>query len=175
MNDIAGVFFATVLLTIGLAAYFLVVGALFAGRVARAQRLIDQTQGRSLWIGLVNFLFFAVIAVGLFSLSEKAGVVLRTVLLVPALLITAALAAGLSFGLTGMANLLGERIFPAQAEGAAWKKISWGTILLAFACAVPFAGWFLLLPYIGLTGFGAVILSFLKRENITALSPEPQK
>jgi len=162
MTDILRLFLIIILLTIGLAAYFLVVGALFTNRVARTQHAINQMPRRSFWVGLVNFLFFGVIALILFSIAENVGNFIRVILIIPALVITAVLAITLSFGFAGLVNVLGERIF---SDHSPWKKRLWGTVLLMFACALPAVGWFLLLPYTGLTGFGAVILGFFQRDE----------
>ena len=162
MTEILQLFLGVILLTAALAAYFLVFVAFFSNRITKTQRVINQTPGRSFWVGLVNFLFFGVIVMLLFAISENAENLVRFVLIPPAVAITAGLAVILSFGLTGMVNTVGERIFPDQS---AWRKTLWGTVILAFACALPFVGWFLLLPYTGLTGFGAVILSFFQRET----------
>ena len=163
MNDILRIFFIIILLTIALAAYFLVLGALFTNRAAKTQRVLTAMPGRSFGVGLVNFLFFGVIALVLFSLAENAGSFIRVILTIPALLITATLAVMLSFGLAGMVNLLGERIFP---EVTSWKRIIFGTAVLSFACALPLVGWFLLLPYAGFVGIGAFILGLFQREII---------
>ncbi len=162
MTDIFRLSFIIILLTIALAAYFLVIGALFTNRVAKTQRVITAMPGRSFGVGLVNFVFFGVIALVLFSVAGNAGDFIRFILTVPALLITAILAIMLSFGLAGMSNLLGERIFPDQS---AWKQTIWGTVILSFACALPIVGWFLLLPYVGFVGIGAFILGLFQREN----------
>jgi len=163
MTDILRLILIIILLTIGLAAYFLVVGALFTNRVARTQRAIDQMPRRSFWVGLVNFLFFGVILIILLILTNGNRVpdVLRVILYIPTFILVATLAGILSLGLSGMINILGERIFP---ELNTIKRSVWGSVILSFACALPFAGWFLLLPYAGLTGFGAVILGFFQRE-----------
>ena len=162
MSDIIRLLLILILMVAGLAAYFLVVNALFAVRVARTKSIAQSTVTRSLGIGFVNFVFFAVIALVLFSIAETAGPVLRGILTTPGLLILALLAIGLSLGLAGMAALIGERIFP---DLPAWKQTLWGTVCLSLACALPFVGWFLLLPYVGFVGIGAVILGFLQREN----------
>ena len=162
MNTILPLFLAVLILTIGLAAYFLVVGALFTSRLTKTQRAIAQSRGRSFWIGLVNFLSFGVVALVLYAIGENAGDGLRTITLIPSLFITGVLIFILSLGLTGIVNLLGERIFPDQS---AWMQTSLGTMILTFACAVPVAGWFILFPYAGLVGFGAVILGFFQRET----------
>ena len=161
MTDLLRLLLIILSLTVSLAAYFLVIGALFASRVTKTQRVINQLAGRSFLVGLVNFLFFGVIAIVLFSVADNTSAAIRVILTIPALLITALLTMILSFGLAGMVNVLGERILP---EHSSLKKSAWGTVILAFACALPFVGWFLLFPYAGLIGFGAVILGFFQRE-----------
>lgn len=162
MTDILRLFFIIILLTIALAAYFLIIGALFTNRAAKTQRVITAMPGRSFGVGLVNFAFFGVIALVLFSLAENAGNFVKVILTITALLISAALAILLSFGLTGMVNLLGERILPKVNS---WKRTVFGTAILSFACALPVVGWFLLLPYASFVGIGAFILGLFQREN----------
>ena len=162
MSDIVRLFLILLLLIAGLAAYFLVLNALFGSRVTRTRSIAQSMAGRSFGIGLVNFLFFTVIALVLLSIAENAGPFIRGVLTIPAIIILALLAIALSLGLAGMSNLIGERIFP---DLPAWKQTLWGTVCLSLACAVPFIGWFLLLPYVGFVGIGAVILGFLQREQ----------
>jgi hypothetical protein len=168
MTDILRLFFIVLLLTISFAAYFLVIGALFANRVTKTKRVINQMPGRSFGVGLVNFLFFGVILIVLFTITDgnanRVSSVVRIILLIPTLTLTALLTAVLSLGLAGMVNLLGERIFP---EFNTLKRSVGGSVVLSFACALPFVGWFLLLPYAGLIGFGAVILGFFQRETPT--------
>ena len=157
MNEPIQPVLALTLLAIMLVPFFIVTGALFPARTAKIKATIDLMTGRSFTVGLVNVVFFFAIALVLFTLSDKTEGFLKAVLFIPALLIAAVLAAALGLGLTGMVNLIGERVFPAQP---AWRHTLWGTLLLAIACAVPFVGWFLLLPYVGCTGIGAFILGF---------------
>lgn len=164
MTDILRLFFIIILLTATLAAYFLVIGALFTNRVSKTQRVITAMPGRSFGVGLVNFLFFGVIALVLFSIAENAANIIKFILITPATLIVAILAIMLSFGLAGMANLLGERIFP---EANTWKRTVFGTAILSFACALPIVGWFLFLPYASFVGIGGFILGLFQREVIT--------
>lgn len=162
MSDILRLFLALILLTVGLAAYFLVVNALFLPRITKAKSIIQSMPARSFGIGLVNFLFFFVVAAVLLSVAENAGPFIKGVLTIPALIILAFLTIMLSLGLAGMSNLMGERIFP---DVTTWKQTFWGTICLSLACALPFVGWFLLLPYVGFVGIGAVILGFFQRDS----------
>jgi len=163
MSDIVRLFFIIALLIVGLVAYFLVVNALFAARVTRTKSIAQSTPARSFGIGFVNFVFFAVVALVLFSIAENAGPFIRGILTIPALIILALLTIALSLGLAGMSGLIGERILP---DLPAWKQLPWGTVCLALACALPFVGWFLLLPYVGFIGIGAVILGFLQRDKL---------
>jgi hypothetical protein len=163
MSDIVRLMLAVILLTIGLVAYFLVVNALFPQRIAKTKSMIHSMPARSFGIGVVNFVFFAVIALVLFSVADNAGPFIRGILTIPAVVILAALTIVLSMGLTGMSNLIGERIFP---DSSAWKQTLWGTVSLSLACALPWVGWFLLFPYVGFAGIGAVILGYFQRERI---------
>jgi sorbitol-specific phosphotransferase system component IIBC len=162
MSDIVRLFLIIILLIVGLVAYLLVVNALFAPRTARTRSIAQTTPARSFGIGFVNFVFFAVIALVLFSVAENTGPVIRGILTIPAMLILALLTIALSVGLAGMSSLIGERLLP---DLPAWKQMLWGTVCLALACALPFVGWFLLLPYVGFVGIGAVILGFFQREK----------
>ena len=164
MPDIVRLFLIIILLIAGFAAYFLVVNALFVSRLAKTKTVAQSMPARSFGIGFVNFAFFAVIALVLLSVAENTGPFIRGILTIPAIIILAFLSIALSLGLAGMANLIGERLFP---DILAWKQVLWGTVCLALACALPFVGWFLLLPYVGFVGIGAVILSFLQGKAST--------
>ena len=159
MSDVVRLFLILFLLIAGLAAYFLVVNALFTARVARTSSIAQSMPARSFGIGLVNFLFFTVIALVLLSIAENTGPFIRGVLTIPAMIILVLLSIALSLGLAGMSNLIGERIFP---DLPVRKQTLWGSVCLSLACALPFVGWFLLLPYTGFVGIGAVILGFIQ-------------
>ena len=162
MTDILRIFFIVILLTLTLAAYFLVIGALFTNRVTKTQSIINLTSGRAFGLGLVNFFFFGLIAFVMLSLAENTGAFVKGVLTIPALVILAFLAVLLSLGLTGLVNVLGERLFSDMPSP---KRNLWSAVILCFACALPFVGWFLLLPYVGFVGIGASILGFFQRNS----------
>ena len=162
MTDIFRIFFIIIALTITLAAYFLVIGAFFTNRVMKTQTIINQTSGRAFGLGMVNFLFFGLIAFVLLSVAENAGAFVKGILTIPALVIFGLLTVLLSLGLTGMVNVLAERIFP---DLTLWKRNIWSAVILCFACALPFVGWFLLLPYLGFVSIGAAILGFFQRDS----------
>ncbi|MBK9925790.1 MAG: hypothetical protein IPP66_10915 [Anaerolineales bacterium] len=166
MTDIFRTLLIVLLLTVSLAAYFVTLGALFPSRVAKVGQVINQIPGRSLGVGFVNFLFFGVILLVLVTITDgnanRVDSVIRAILLVPTIGLAGLLTAVLSFGLVGMVNVLGEKVFPTFE---ALKRTISGSVLLSFACALPFVGWFLLFPYVALTGFGAVILSFFQKNQ----------
>jgi hypothetical protein len=160
MTDVLRLTFVILLLTITLAAYVLVIGALFPNRVTKTQANINVALGRSFGLGMVNFLFFGLIAFVMLSLADKAGPFIKGILTIPALLILAFLSILLSLGLTASIQYLAEQIFPDTVN---WKRNLWAAIILSIACALPFVGWFLLLPYVGFVGIGATILSFFQK------------
>ncbi len=162
MTDILRPLLILLLLTASLAAYFLIIGALFPKRVEKTQRAINQLTARSFGVGFVNFLFFGVIVFVLFSIAESASGFLKGLVTIPALVITGLLLLLLSFGLSGVVNEMGARLFPEQST---WRRTLWGTVVLSFACALPVVGWFLLIPYVSLVGIGAVILGFFQRDS----------
>ena len=162
MNDILRLLSIVILLTISLAAYFLVIGTLFTARMEKTQRVINAMPARAFGVGLVNVLFFGVIAVVLFSIAESANGFLKGILTIPALVIAALLMILLSLGLTGMVNSFSAKLF---ADVILWRCNLWGAVILCLACALPFVGWLLLFPYLGFVGVGAVILSFFQREH----------
>ena len=163
MQDALRIITLLILINIGLGAYFLTLGVLFPRRVAKTRTVADLMPGRSFAVGLVNFLFFGAITLVLFNIAERIGNdVLKTILTLPALFFLAVLGIGLSFGLAGMVQLVGERLAPAQTS---FRRTLWGALALSLGSSLPFVGWFLLLPYAGLLGLGAFIIGFFWREQ----------
>jgi len=160
MNDIFRLFLIVILLTLSFTSYFLVIGALFTNRVTKTQNIINQTPGRMFGLGMVNFLFFGAIAFVLLSIAENTGPFIKGLLTIPALLILTILIALSSIGLTSVVKVISERIFP---DLTSWKQMVWGSVVLCFACALPFVGWFLLLPVVGFIGIGATILGIVQK------------
>ncbi len=145
---------ALVLGSVSLVAFFLVVSALFPGRVVRTRASAESMAGRSLLIGVVNLVFFAAVGLAAFALNGRVG---GGVLVIPGLAVWALLASGVSFGLAGLVSLVGERLAPNQS---AIGRTVCGTLALAWAAATPVVGWFLLLPYLCSLGLGAFVVSF---------------
>jgi hypothetical protein len=162
MPEIVNIFVAIALLTASLAAYFLTIQVLFAGRVAKTKTIIQSLPGRSFGIGLVNFTFFMIVAIVLLSISDKIeNGFFKAVVMLPGLIILTLIAIMLTFGLAAMSVHMGEKII---TDAASTRQTISGTVCICFACALPFIGWYLLFPYIGLVGIGAFILGIFQRE-----------
>lgn len=144
---------------VGLTAAFLAAGGLFPGVMRRTRRAAEDSTGRSFWLGLVNVLFLAAVGLGMSALAENAG---AEILQVPALLIFTALTVLLLLGLTAVAEMLGARLF---MEASSFRQHLGGAIVLILGGLTPFVGWFILFPYVGLLGVGAVILGWSRRRR----------
>jgi hypothetical protein len=162
MNEILTISLTVIALTINLIPFFIVFAALFPARAAKTVEVAARLPGRSFVIGMVNFIFFLALALALFSLTERAGDLLRVVLMLPALVISVILSIMLTFGLGSLAALIGERIAPTRP---AWQRMLWGALLLGLGSSVPLLGWFLLLPYAAWVGMGAFIIGFFQKTS----------
>lgn len=151
-----------ILFTVSLFGFFTVMNVLFPKRVSKTRGILQQMPGRSFWIGLVNVLFLLPVSLLLVSLADITTGPLKVIITVPALLLLAVLLSLASFGLLSIVNMMGEQVMSDQTL---LKRTFWGTLLLSLACALPFVGWFLLLPYVLIIGIGAVILGFFQRDN----------
>jgi hypothetical protein len=161
MNNFPRLALTVILGDLSLIAFVVVVRALFPARAGRTQQIAEGMPGRAFLVGLINFLFFGAIALLFSALADRLGNELPRL---PMLVIAAALSVGLSFGLAGVAQLVGERV---AAQARAVRQTLWGTLALSLACALPFVGWFLLLPYAGLLGLGAFIIGFFYKPPTT--------
>ena len=151
MRDGVGPAILVILGGICLAALFLVLGAYFPRRVEQTRRAAERSPGRSFLIGLVNALF----AIGL-GLALQGGGLGNVVQILAVILGIFATVAGV-LGLTAMAQLTGERLFPALRPV---PRTAAGSAILFLACVTPYLGWFGLFPYVTLRGLGAFLLGW---------------
>ncbi len=135
----------------------IVVKLLFNGIVADGQRAIERYPRRALLTGFVNFLFLSIISLASFALADNLG---AQFLGLPGLLTTIVLLALSTFGLAGVAGMLGDKISP---ETALVNRLLRGGSLFYLACWFPFIGWFGLAPYAVLLGLGGCIYGLLQR------------
>lgn len=138
-----------------LAALLVLLPALLPGRVARAQQVAQNSPGRSLVIGLVNLLFFGVVAT-IFAQGGDVGGLL-------ALIILLALAAITAVGLSAINQLVQTRLYPKD-EGV---KVGLKTAVLLIAGGlVPLLGWLVVAPILLLMGLGAGIIALVRRSQV---------
>lgn len=105
---------------------------------------------------LLGLLTAGIITLVIFVFAKRLGPV-------PGFLVAGcAIAVGLA-GLAGYATLIGERLWQG-AEG--WKQTRNGGMVLICATALPFIGWFLMLPLLAIVGLGVNVRSrFVRSAN----------
>jgi hypothetical protein len=143
-----------------LVALFVVVNVLFQGFVSGIRLAAHETPGRALLVGLVNFVFLALLAMVLGRAAQNLGLQFLGLL---AMLFVVLLVIGVTFGLAGMVELVAERLVP---DYTGWRRTAGGAAAMTLACITPYVGWFGLLPYVGLRGLGALILSLFARASV---------
>jgi hypothetical protein len=156
MSDIFGLALAIVIGVITVAAFFTTLAALFPDRVAKVRAVAARAPGRSFLLGLINAVFFIAVILGLQALADSTEFGLFSV---PALVLFAFLCIAALFGLAGVAQLVGERILPERGH---YARLAAGAVVVGLGCALPFVGWFALLPYVVGLGLGAFVLSFIE-------------
>ena len=142
-----------------LVALFAVLKALFPRVVENAKSIADAAPARAFGIGLVNSLFFGIICLALAAVVEGLG---WQIFAIPLFLVLAVLTIAAMMGLAIMAQLVGARL---KHDWSPLQRSVWGGLALTLACYTPVLGWFIVLPYVLLVGFGAFILALLRRGN----------
>jgi hypothetical protein len=150
--------------SITLTAFITLVERLFTAPVTRIAEAIKVSHWKSFVIGLVNAVFFILLAAVMFNFARSLSGLFAGFVAVIALAIIVALGILASVGLSGFSYWLEERISTSERTLARSLKI---TLLLVLACMAPFVGWFLLTPFIVATGLGAAIqILFRKKEKV---------
>lgn len=141
---------------VSLSALFNVLVALFPTRIEYTRHEAETATVRAFFLGLVNFLFFGALTLGFMTLGSN----IHGIFFLPGFLFLSLIGVGVTFGLGGVVQLVGNRLFAAQSPV---RQTSWGAVTLYLASLAPFVGWFGVLSYIGLLGLGAFILSFFHK------------
>ena len=153
MDQGIAIIFIAIGVGISLVAFFAVVNILFGSLVIRIEEKSDESPGRSFFLGLLNTAFIAVLSLSLWSIAENSGI---SILAVPSLFLLALFAVGVILGGTALVRTIGKRLYPDREERT---QMLWGGLITVLACVVPYIGWFLLLPYLLLRGFGALLMT----------------
>ena len=154
MGEILGVIILTLLGGLALAALLTVLLHLLPQQVQKTRTILESSPKRAFVVGLVNFIFFGLLAT--FGAERRELLQLIAVLIVLTLL-------GLSaVGLTAVTHLLRQRMYDSRTVNDTFKT----AVLLIAAGLSPVVGWFVLTPLTLLTSLGAVIISLFR-------SPQP--
>ena len=168
MADVLKIFLIVLGMLIVMISYWLAAESLFPRRVGRARdRYLSQPIRVTLLGALVGG---SLLAAGLGLLNAGSAPAKAVGF---ALASTAALAALL--GSAGLCRRIGEGL-PAPADAAQpWRRVLRGGVVLALTCLLPFAGWFLVLPLVLASGFGAALMAGwgLRAQAAAAGGPAP--
>ena len=141
-------------------ALFAVMGVLFRSWVERIHELAETQARRSLLVGLVNVVSLTALTLALARIGQNADLGILSVINI---LLLAAAAIAIIFGLAGMVRLVGAHLIPAASQT---RQAVWGGAAIVLACLTPYVGWFLLFPYIAMRGLGAVVLALATRRTV---------
>ena len=171
MADVLKIFLIVLGLLLVLISYWLGAEALFPRLVARAQ---DRYRARPVRITLLGALVGAPLATAGLGLLQAGSAPAKAIGFV---LVSCVGLAALA-GSAGLCRRIGAGL-PAPADAAQpWRLVLRGATVLALMSLLPFTGWFLVLPLVLLSGFGAALAAAweLRREARNAGKPpdEPE-
>lgn len=159
MADVFKILFLILGLLICSVSYWLIFAALFAPAVGRAQQALAARPVRVFLIGALSGV--PLVLIGIALTANGAGPIKMVGVTFLMLLTTTAL-----FGSTALARMVGQGLGNPQAPKPNGALILRGGAALSIACVLPLVGWFLLLPVILLTGFGAAVHVIRRRVSL---------
>ncbi|HMA36557.1 MAG TPA: hypothetical protein VKY74_19030 [Chloroflexia bacterium] len=151
LAGLIGLILGGLILGAALSALLLLGQLVFPRLVARAQQTAERMPGRALVVGLINFIFFGVLAVALSSRGPILGLL--------AGLVFTALCSGVALGLSAIAGLVGARLRPGDPHPS--RQLVAGALLLELAALVPVVGWLAVPALAGLIGLGATLIALV--------------
>jgi len=168
MNNILGLLFLIVFGGVGLISIFVVINVLLPTFLEQTRMALETSPGRSLLLGLINFLCIGVVDALLIWLAQLASgtKILSGILVIIGGLITSALALLAFLGLASFADLLGHHIGEPKNEFLAILR---GGVLLILAGLTPFIGWFAFTPLMILTALGGAIQTIFRQRGKNAV------
>lgn len=150
MADVFKILFLILGLLMCSVSYWLMFSALFAPAVSRAQQALAARPVRVFLIGALSGV--PLVLIGIALTANGAGPIKMVGVAFLMLLTTAAL-----FGSTALARMVGQGLGNPQAPKPNGTLILRGGAVVSIACVLPLVGWFLLLPVVLLSGFGAAV------------------
>ncbi len=135
--------------------------AMLPGTLARTRQTLGAMPGRSFLVGLVNTAFFGVLGAALLAPGGAVALIGGTII--------TALLAFLAIGLAAAARIVGVRLRPTTPDPL--RQLLVGAIVLVLASSVPLVGWFVVLPFAGLSSFGALLITLVQRRGGVDVQP----
>lgn len=140
-------------------AFFPILEIFFPKFIQELREIEETSLKRAFWIGVVNTIFFAALALFFNFLAENSGIQL---LLILSLLLGIIFIAGTIFGLAATIQIISKKLLP---ESSPFKKYAFGSGITVLACFFPFVGWFGLLPFLIFVSFGGFMIRTLQRNK----------
>lgn len=155
MADVYTVTLSLIGILLSVPALLVALNLLLPNVTQRVQTRLEQTPGRSFFLGVpVTAAFALFIAV---ASQVNFGPVQALAF------IAAAVGMGIgSIGGAGLARLLGERIRPLAHPNSELTNLARGAVVYELAALVPIVGWFLFIPIAGMMAMGAAVFALVK-------------
>jgi hypothetical protein len=164
MDKIPGLLLLILFSGAGLISTFAIINLLLPIPVERTRASLENLLGRSLLLGLVNFLFAVVIAALLIWPTRVGGIVAGIFAFLAGSVVLAVIVLTL-LGLVAATSLLGSRTGETKSPVTSHLR---GGVLLLLACLTPYLGWFIVTPLVLWTAFGAAIQALFRRKEKAA-------
>ncbi|NHZ72022.1 MAG: hypothetical protein GWP17_02925 [Aquificales bacterium] len=153
MADVYTVTFIIIGILISLPALLIGLNLLMPVVTIRTQVRLRETPGKSFWLGAVLtavLLLIILVTVQIPGPGQAFGMSLAI----------ASMGLG-TLGAAGMARLLAERIRPLAKPNSDMMNLLRGAVVYELACLVPFVGWFIFAPLVGMTVMGAAVFALV--------------
>ncbi|NOY99845.1 MAG: hypothetical protein GXP40_11720 [Chloroflexi bacterium] len=151
-----------VLGSIAVIALFAALTLLIPAPVEKTRLNLEAALGRSLLLGLVNFIFFAVLTALFTWIAQETSGLVAGISIFLAGVIVLALSLFTLLGLVALANLLGARMDGSKTPFTSHLR---GGALLILAGLAPYVGWFVFTPLAAWAGLGAAISAIVRKKD----------
>jgi hypothetical protein len=168
LADVFIVLFVILGFAIVFVAYWLMAAGLFPRFVERSAERFGKSPIKAVLLGAVIGVPLVVVGLAVSKAPNGALKLLGlTIALVPMLIAL--------FGSAGLALRIGQGLPSARDESEPWRRMLRGSVVLALSFVLPFIGWFALMPFAFVGGFGVFLLRLLERKPAVApvLAPPP--
>ena len=167
LADVFTFLFVILGFVIAFVSYWLLAAGLFPQMVERSSERLGKRPLLSLVLGVITLGPLLAIGGGLSSKGPN-GVLKLAGAAIALLPMLAAL-----FGSAGLALRVGAGLRSGRDEADPWRRVLRGGVVLGLSFVLPFVGWFVVLPYTFLAGFGAFLLSLRSPRPATVPVPPP--